>query len=140
MAESVNLHTFVTSDKKVSVPMDVYLSKADDPDLFGARVMTFGIPGCNPSDPESVAAAPEGKHYLVVNMNFQTGKYKNVRIDVTDLVRALPKGGVIEVDVDVNEFPPEEIDPPIEDDEGGGGFKALIAGWDEETASTTIIN
>ena len=138
VADAVNLQTGVTSETTVSVPTEVYINKAEDPDLMGARLLTFGIPGCDPYDAESVAAAPSGRHYLVLNVTFATGKYKNIRIDVTDQVRALPTGGVIPLEIDVNDFPPEDIDPPI--DEGGGGFKPLIGDWNEETGSTTIIN
>ena len=118
--------------------MDVYMNAAADPDLLGARCLTFGIPGCNPYDDASVAAAPAGKHWLVLNVAFKTGKYKNIRIDVTDQIRALPTGGVIPLEIDVADFPPEDTDPPI--DEGGGGFKPLIGDWNEETGSTTIIS
>ena len=137
VSESVNLCTGVTSSTMVSVPMDVLMNKSADPDLFGARCLTFGVPGCYPYDESSVAAAPEGKHYLVLNVTFKTGHYKNVRIDVTDLVRALPTGGVIPLEIDVNDFPEEETDPPVA---GGDGFQAFVGDWKEETGSTTITN
>lgn len=138
VADAVNLNTGVTSDTPVCVPMDVYLNN-DDPDILGARCLTFGIPGCNPYDAASVAAAPAGKHWFVLNVTFKTGKYKNIRIDVTDQIRALPTGGVIPLEIDVADFPPEDTDPPI-DEGGGGGFKPLIGDWNEETGSATIIN
>ncbi len=138
VADAVNLRTGETTATGVSVPMDVYLNTATDPDLLGARCLTFGIPGCNPYDDSSVAAAPAGKHWLVLNIAFKTGKYKNIRIDVTDQIRALPTGGVIPLEIDVGDFPPENTDPPIDD--GGGGFKPLIGDWNEETGTATIIN
>ena len=138
VSDDVNLCTGETSTTAVSVPRDVYMNAAADPDLLGARCLTFGIPGCNPYDDASVAAAPAGKHWLVLNVAFKTGKYKNIRIDVTDQIRALPTGGVIPLEIDVADFPPEDTDPPI--DEGGGGFKPLIGDWNEETGSTTIIS
>ena len=137
VADAVNLRTGETTATGVSVPMDVYLNTATDPDLLGARCLTFGIPGCNPYDDASVASAPAGKHWLVLNVAFKTGKYKNIRIDVTDQIRALPTGGVIPLEIDVGDFPPEDTDPPVTN---GGGFKALINDWNEETGSTTIIN
>lgn len=135
MAESVNMRTGFSSSETVSVPMDVYMNKEADPDLLGARVLTFGLPGCDAFDGESVAASPEVRHWLVLNVNFKTGKYKNIRIDVTDQVRALPTGGVIPLEIDVEDFPPEDIDPPVV---GDGGFNPLIGNWDEETGTTTI--
>ncbi|MBQ7640432.1 MAG: DUF5119 domain-containing protein [Bacteroidales bacterium] len=137
MADDVCLPTKMNSTSTVSVPMDVHINKAADPDLLGARVLTFGIPGCNPSDPASLANAPAGKHYLVANICFATGQYKNINIDVTDQIRALPTGGVITLELDVNDFPPEIIDPPIGD---GGGFNALIGDWNEKIGTTTVIN
>ena len=136
MSESVNLRTGETVPATVSIPMDVYLYPDSDPDLLGARVLGFGIPGCNPYDTESVAATTS-KHWLVLNVVFKTGKYKNIRIDVTNDIRALPTGGVITLELDVNDFPPEETDPEIGD---GGGFKPLIGDWDEQTGQTTIIS
>ena len=139
MAESVDMRTGITSSTAVSVPtLDVYLNSAADPDLFGTRMMGFGIPGCNPYDPASVAAAPERKHWFVLNIHFNTGKYKNIRMDVTDQIRALPTGGVIQLELDVNDFPPEDTDPPIGDETGG--FKPFVQDWDEESGHTTIIN
>ena len=137
MADDVNLPQRMNSTSTVSVPTDLYINPADNPDLLGARVMTFGIPGCCPTDPASVAAAPSGKHYVVASISFATGKYKNISIDVTDQVRALPMGGVITLEVDVNDFPPEDIDPPIS---GGGGFDALVSGWGDITGGITIGN
>ena len=136
MAESVNLRTGETVPGTVSVPMDVYLYPSSDPDLLGARVLGFSIPGCNPYDAGSVAATTS-KHWLVLNIMFKTGKYKNIRIDVTDDIRSLPTGGVITLEVDVNDFPPEDTDPEIGED---GGFKPLIGDWDEQTGQTTIIS
>lgn len=136
MSESVNLRTGETTPTAVSIPMQVYLNAADNPDLMGARVLGFGIPGCNPYDAASVAAT-NSRHWFVLNVCFRTGKYKNIRIDVTDQIRSLPTGGVIPLEIDVNDFPSEETDPPIED---GGGFDALIDNWNQETGHTTVIN
>lgn len=133
MAEGVNLQTRETWTSTVSVPMDVYMDKQQD--MLGAKVFTFGIPGCNPYDEASVAAAPQGNHYFVVNVSYVNGSWRNVRMDITDQVRALPQGGVITLEIDVDDFPPDESSGG-----GGGGFYALIDGWQEETGSTTIIH
>ena len=135
VARSVNMRTGVTSTEKVGVPGPVYLNGAADPDMLGCRMICFGVPGCNPYDEASVATAPEGRNWFVLNVCFKTGKYKNIRVDVTDKIRALPTGGVISLEIDVGDFPPEETDPPIEN---GGGFQALIGGWGEEIGETTI--
>lgn len=130
MAEGVDLPSRTTWTSTVSVPMNVYMDKEQD--MLGAKVFSFGIPGCNPYDDASVAAAPEGEHYFVLNVSYVNGTWRNIRMDVTDQVRALPLGGVITLEIDVDDFPPDESGG------GGGGFNALIGGWDEEVGSTTI--
>ena len=70
-------------------------------------------------------------------MTFATGHYKNVRVDITDLFRDLPTGGVITLELDVNDFPPEDTDPPVDE---GGGFNPVIGEWNEQVGTTTIIN
>ena len=129
VADGVNLHTLVNADGTVSVPTEVYMDR--ERDMMAARLVSFGIPGCNPRDKASVAAS-ESQHFLVLNVAYNNGSYRNVRIDITDQIRALPLGGVIDLTLDVNDFPPE----------GGasGGFVALIEEWDEETGTVTIIN
>ena len=134
MATRTNLHAGRTSEERVSVPMDVYINRADNPDLMGARLMTFGIPGCEPYDPASVSAAPQVPHYLVLNVSYSNGSYRNIRIDVTDQVRALPTGGVIDLEIDVDDFPPDPEPGP-----DGGGFSALVQDWQEEQGSYTIV-
>ena len=132
MAGGVELNTRESWATTVSVPMDIYMDKEQD--MLGGKVYTFGNPGCNPYDDASVAAMPEQSHYLVLNVTYVNGSWKNIRLDVTDQVRALPLGGVITLEIDVDDFPPDESAG------GGGGFDALIGEWDEETGSTTIIN
>lgn len=134
MSEGVNLQTGVTSTNIVSVPMDVRVNRTADPDLMGARLISFGIPGCTPYDDASVAAS-ESQHFLVLSVSYKDGGYTNIHVDVTDQVRALPLGGVITVELDVNDFPPEQPDPG-----GGGGFEALIGGWEEQRGTHTVIN
>jgi hypothetical protein len=132
VAAGVDLFTRVSAHTPVCVPTDIYYDKSRD--LMAGRFMTFGIPGCNPYDPESVAQAPEGKHFLVLNVSYANGNWKNIRIDVTSAFRALPLGGLIDLTLDVNDFPPEEGTPG-----SGGGFDALIDEWGEEHGETTIV-
>lgn len=132
MAQGVDLMTRETWTETASYLMDVYMDKEQD--MLGAKVYTFGVPGCNPYDAASVAAAPAGEHYLVLNVSYVNGSYRNISIPVTDDIRSLPTGGVITLELDVNDFPPDESAG------GSGGFEALIGDWDEETGSTTIIN
>ena len=132
MAQGVDLMTGEAWEQTASYLTDVYIDKEQD--MLGARVMTFGIPGCNPYDEASVAAVTEGEHYLVLNVSYVNGSFRNISIPVTEQIRALPTGGVITLELDVDDFPPDESAG------GSGGFEALIGDWDEQTGSTTILN
>ena len=132
MSQGVDLMTRETWTETASYLMDVYMDKEQD--MLGAKIYTFGVPGCNPYDEASVAAVTEGEHYLVLNVSYANGSFRNISIPVTEQVRALPTGGVITLELDVDDFPPDESSG------GSGGFEALIGDWDEETGSTTIIN
>ena len=114
----------------VSVITDALFSRSTD--QFCIRMLSFGIPDCNPYDAESVAAAPEGPHFLVLNVTYLDATWRNIRVDITDAVRALPLGGVITLDLDVDDFPPEHA-------LRGDGFQALIDDWQEVHGSATII-
>ena len=129
-APSVNIVTRFTSDSTASVPTTVLYDK--ETDLMAIRFMTFGLPGCNPYDAASVAAS-DSRHFLVINITYFDATWRNIRIDVTDAVRALPLGGVIDLELDVDDFPP---DGAI----SGSGFQALIDEWEEDYGETTIIN
>lgn len=130
MASGVNLMTRQTLESTVTVPMEMY--KDPQQDMLGAKVYTFGIPGCNPYVDSSVKSADDGEHFLVINVSYANNTYRNIRVNITDQVRALPTGGVITLELDVDDFPPEE------GGEESGGFKALVEEWDEETGETTI--
>ena len=132
MSQGVDLMTRETWAESASYLMDVYMDKAQD--MLGAKVFTFGIPGCNPYDDASVASAPAGKNYLVINISYVNGSTRNISLDVTDEIRALPTGGVVDLEIDVNDFPPDASAG------GDGGFVALIGDWEEQTGTTTIIN
>lgn len=139
VAAGVDLVTRQTWDQTVSIPFDMYINKEEDPDLLGGRVMSFGLKGCrNPYGTNGdEKEADDARHYLVLSLTYDNGGYKNVRIDITDQFQDLPTGGVITVDLDVNDFPPDDVPP---NSGGGGGFQALIGEWGEQTGSTTIIN
>ena len=133
MADGVDLKSNVSGTTTVTVPADVYINRETDPDLMGARIVSFGIPGCNAYDPQSVAAAPAGEHFFVLSVAYNNGAYKNIHVDLTEQVRALPTGGVIDLELDVDDFPPES-------GETGDGFNALVQDWDEHTGEVTITN
>ena len=127
VADGVNLMTKTGVSNTVSVPTEVMMD--EERDMLGMRFSSFGIPGCNPYDPNSVDASVS-EHCLVLNVIYANDLYKNISVDLTDQVRSLPLGGVIVLDLDVNDFPSGE--------EMGGGFNALISEWDDISAGATI--
>ena len=130
LADGVNLRTRIGGTQTVSVPTEAYIDEEND--MVGMRFQSFGIPGCNPYSQESVDASVS-EHCLVLNVIYADTSYKNICVDITEQFRALPLGGVIILDLDVNDFPPGG------GDEGGlSGFDALISDWDEITAGATI--
>ena len=129
VADGVNLRTRRAAYQTVSIPTEAYLDEEED--RMGMRFVSFGIPGCNPYDPAEVDAS-DSEHFLVLNMLYANGTYRNISLDITELFRALPLGGVIKLDVDVDDIPPEG------GGEACGGFSALITDWDEITGGATI--
>ena len=117
VADGVNLMTKTGASNTVSIPTEVVMD--GERDMLGMRFCSFGIPGCNPYDQSSVTQSVS-EHCLVLNVIYANNSYKNISVDLTEQVRALPLGGVIVLDLDVNDFPPEggEVE--------GSGFEALI--------------
>lgn len=131
LANGVDVKTRESHTTTASIVSELHFDRSQD--LMGARLICFGLPGCNPYDEKSIATAPESVHFLVLSVNYNNGTYKNIRIDVTDPLRELPLGGVIEMTLDVDDFPPEG-------GTSGGGFNALIDDWKKENGGTTVTN
>ena len=129
VADGVNLMTKTGVNNTVSVPTEV--SMDEERDMLGMRFCSFGIPGCNPYEQNSVGQSIS-EHCLVLNVIYKNNTYKNICVDVTEQFRTLPLGGVITLDLDVNDFPPEGGSP------GDGGFDALITDWEEVEAGAYI--
>ena len=130
LADGVNLMTKTGQSNVVSVLTEVAMD--EERDMLGMRFCSYGIPGCNPYDPSSVDASVS-EHCLVINVIYANGSYKNISVDVTDDLRALPLGGVIVLELDVNDFPSGG------GGEGGSGFDALISSWNDIDAGITIF-
>lgn len=129
VSAGVDIKTRQTDASTVSVMTDAYFSRSTD--QYGIRMLTFGIPGCDPYDTSSVEAS-ESSHFLVLNITYFDTTWRNIRIDITDKVRELPLGGVINLELDVDDFPPEGA-------VAGSGFQAIIDNWQEIHGTTTII-
>ena len=87
--------------------------------LIGGRFTTFGRP--TDSDEANMC-------YLAVR--YKSGVRVCIPFDITDQIKALPKGGVINLQID--------IDKVKVDTGGGGGWNIDVGGWDESQTEQDI--
>ena len=133
MARSTNLNTGVAGNDAVTVFFNANLKKDCDMDgklvdIIGGRVVTFGIPGTR-ADAEIKRSAngrkradevkDKHRHYMDFTMLFNNGLDSTFVFDVTDQVREQPKGGVLSIELDVDNV-------PIPSRSGGSGFDAVV--------------
>ena len=125
MARSVCLNTGIAGQDAITVYYSCRFKKDCDKDgetvdIIGGRVMTFGIVGSNPNMVTRADEVNDGhNHYMDVTMLFNNGTEKTMAFDVTDQVKKRYKGGVITVELDVDDI-------EIPQREGGSGFDAVV--------------
>lgn len=133
MASGVCLNSGVTNDNAITV--GYYCRIKNDVlnrdgrelvDVIGGKVMTFGLCSMNPST-VSKAESLESlhRHYLDVDLMFYNGMDSTLVFDVTEQVKRLYKGGVITIDIDVN-----DVKIPVRP--GGSGFDAVVKEPEED--------
>ena len=86
--------------------------------LIGGRFTTFGRPSGS-NEPNMC--------YLVVR--FSNGARACIPFDITDQIKELPKGGVINLQIDVDK---------VKVDTGGGGWSIDVGGWNESQTEQDI--
>ena len=99
--------------------------KGEKVDIAGGRLMTFGICGQNANrikNREEVKDAHQ--HYMDLTMLFNNGKDSTFVFDVTEQVRQRWKGGVITVELDVD-------DVMIPSRKGGSAFDAVVKDFED---------
>jgi hypothetical protein len=142
MARTTTLNTGVAGEDAITIYFNTRMKKdvplipydsetAEDPgahadpsiervDIIGGRLLSFGL--CNQAG-NRVSRASEltdkYNHYLDVTMQFNNGMDSTFVFDVTDQVRERYKGGVITVELNVD-------DVPIPKRSGGSGFNAVV--------------
>lgn len=133
MAQSVLLNTGVAGNDPVAVHYNVRLKnhcdkEGEDVDIVGGRLVTFGMCSINPNRVgRGTRAVEDGKrHYMDVNLQFNTGVDSTFVFDVTDQVRKRYKGGVLTVELDMDTI-------PIPSRSGGSGFDATVIDPDSVT-------
>ena len=128
---------YITYDKN---PTDAEIAAAEKVDVVGGRLMTFGICGFSPydlteedlkntdfDDPAQVnkLIKDPNEHYIEVTFQFANGS-TTMALPVTDQVRKHYKGGVLTIELNVDDI-------PVPDTSGGSGFNAVVAEAEEET-------
>ena len=99
--------------------------KGEKVDIAGGRLMTFGICGQNANrikNREEVKDAHQ--HYMDLTMLFNNGKDSTFVFDVTEQVRQRWKGGVITVELNVD-------DVMIPSRKGGSAFDAVVKDFED---------
>lgn len=141
MARSVNLNTGHTGTDAITVnyymrmKYDCKGKGGEKVDIIGGKVMTFGIPNLNPyklstrAYAESVAQVKQvdkdNHHYVDLKMQFYNGTDSTLVFDVTDQVQRLYRGGVITINLDMNNV-------PVPNRSGGSGFDAVVKDFEEK--------
>jgi len=122
------ISVYYTSNLKTDCPLVPYGTRDDAPerataehaDIIGGRLMTFGMCGQTPRLIKSVEDVTDvHRHYMDVTVQFYNEMDSTIVFDVTDQVRQRYKGGVITVELDMNEV-------PIPRHKGGSGFDAVV--------------
>ena len=130
MARSVVLNTGIAGDDAVTVYYNVNLKpncdmKGENVDIVGGRMMTFGICGHNANHITRADEVKENnRHFMDVTMNFNNGTDSTFVFDVTDQVRRRYKGGVLTIELDVDDI-------PIPQRPGGSGFDAVVQDFED---------
>lgn len=115
---------YISYDKQ---PTDAEIAAAEKVDIVGGRLMTFGMCGQTANKIESEAeVTDQNRHFMDVTMQFNNGMDSTFVFDVTDQVRKRYKGGVITVELNVDNI-------PIPTRKGGSGFDAVVKDYEEET-------
>ena len=118
MAGGVYLQTGKTTDQVVTILFDDCI--VDQQLGIYTIVRSFGVP-----DEDPIPMAPRENQYFKLELEafLKNGKRLEFAYDVTDQIRAQPRGGVIVID-----------GIRIEDEEGeggSGGFNPNVDGWGE---------
>ncbi|MBP9997810.1 MAG: hypothetical protein KBS67_01060 [Bacteroidales bacterium] len=128
MSSGVCLNSCVTLDEAVTVNYYTRFKKGvkiaqtgETVDVIGGKLTTFGMCGMNPTKVSTKAELPDefNRHFLDVNVTFLNGLDSTMVFDVTDKVKERFRGGVITIDLDVN-----DIKIPVRP--GGSGFDAVV--------------
>ena len=112
-----------TTSKKNSRTDDSSQEESHGSDFIGGRLVTFGLPDCIPGETLPDETTQE-RNLCYVVLKFSNGYRGCIPVDITDQMRALPRGGVINIVMDVEKIP--------EPSGGNGGWGIGVNDWDQE--------
>lgn len=121
LASSVDLISRKNSNESIAHHFGTVFQQ--DQNLIGGRLVTFGLPNCIPGETLPDEATQE-RNLCYVVLKFSNGYRGCIPVDITDQMRALPQGGVINIVMDIEKLPMPGG--------GSGGWGIGVNDWDQE--------
>lgn len=121
LASSVDLLSRKNSNESIAHHFGTVFQQ--DQNLIGGRLVTFGLPNCIPGETLPDEATQE-RNLCYVVLKFSNGYRGCIPVDITDQMRALPQGGVINIVMDIEKLPMPGS--------GSGGWGIGVNDWDKE--------
>lgn len=140
LAEQVNLKTTEVTGGPVAHQFPMVFERKQQADgttrtLLGGRLLTFGrcplgnAEDADPSDSQS-GGKQESRQLCYLALRLTKGGAVCIPVDITDQMKALPKGGVINITLDLKDLTPTPG--------GNGGWNLDVDGWQEENHHQTL--
>lgn len=124
LAEQVDLKTTKVSGGPIAhqfptVFEEKATTRSENRTLLGGRLLTFG-------------RLSESQQTCYLALRLSKGGAVCIPVDITDQMKALPKGGVINITLDLKDFNPSPGGG------GNGGWGISVDGWNEENHHQTL--
>lgn len=129
LAEQVNLKNTEVSGSPIAHQFPMVFERRLQEDgsnrtLLGGRLLTFGRYQQDDSSASPSDGKQEYRQFCYLALRLTKGGAVCIPVDITEQMKALPKGGVINITLDLKDFTPSP--------EGNGGWSLDVDGWHEE--------
>ena len=124
LASSVDLVSRKNGKEAIAHHFGTVFQQKEESGLIGGRLVTFGLPDCIPGESLPDAATQQPNLCYIV-LKFSNGNRGCYPVNVTEQMRALPLGGVINIVLDVENL------PKIDGDSSNRGWGMDVNGWDQ---------
>ena len=122
LAESTELVGVKSGDEGVAHQFPSFCQKNTiggvEREFVAGRITTFGSAG-------------QARNICHLRLRYNNGGGRYMTFDVTDQVRRQPRGGVINIVIDIDDY-------PLPDPDQDGGWDMNVGGWDRVDHFTTI--